>query len=413
MNFLIKNEDEKDLLSMLVFITTMPISILSPDGTITQTEGGWSKDVLPLEQDKLLVQTILKEYKNRKSFVINDIFSIFFAVAPWFDNKICVLGPFSDAPISSGSIRAFAIKHNIQPKPISNYLLSQMHALLKLINFIVCGKMSKITPQTLDFVSADKLQKDINDRVLDVFMHHMEVLTPHNDGSWEIIRRKSIMNGDLNSLEHHLNAPFSGKRGVIAKDSLRNIKNLAIVDVTVSSRAALDAGLDSETVYSISDGYILKIEEVVKPEQAEVIANIAAREFTHLVSELKNNKVLKLNAQSSEAFIKAYNYIKRNYNLKLSVKSIAHEANASVTYLQNQFKKNLNSNIHDFLNKVRVENSLIFLGQRQYSICDIALMVGFCNSSHFIKEFKKIKNETPSKYRLKLLNNYILDTNIN
>lgn len=83
---------------MLVFITTMPISVISLDGDICQTEGGWSKDVLPLEQDELLVQTILKEYKKRKSFVINDIFSIFFGVAPWFNNKICVLGPFFRCP---------------------------------------------------------------------------------------------------------------------------------------------------------------------------------------------------------------------------------------------------------------------------------------------------------------------------
>ena len=46
-------------------------------------------------------------------------------------------------------------------------------------------------------------------------------------------------NGDLIQLEKSLQEDYDGTIGTLAKDSLRNLKNLGIVLVTLASRAAI------------------------------------------------------------------------------------------------------------------------------------------------------------------------------
>lgn len=399
---------EKFYLESLSFIVTCPIAILHKDGTLKQSQGGWKSNVLALEKDVKLCEAIVNRHKKDPIFFFNDLFNVYFAICSWFNNDLLVIGPFADGSAASGVVRAFSIKHSTDIKPLCSYSMPMMAAVLVQAYFFVTNKVFNMFALIEENVEKKNLKQDVSNQIMNVIMRHMEAITPHNDGSWEIIRRKSIMQGNLLTLNEHIRAPFAGMRGVIAKDALRNAKNLAIVDVTVSSRAALDAGLDSETVYTISDGYILKIEEVQTQSEAEQIANIAANEFTTLVKKLKSQNI-NFTANTHESFIRAYNYITRNYSQRLSLEEISKESGASCSFLQKIFRRELKCSIHECINQVRIKNSIELLSNKDLSISDIALLVGFSNSSHFIKEFKKELHLTPSKYRKSSLNNYMID----
>lgn len=408
MNEFFKKEDTEFYLENLEHITSLPIVMLDRNGNILLNISGWRDKDLALKQDNILKKDIIEKSKNKNIFLYYDIFSIHFGVVNWFDDKIIVIGPFTDFELSPGAVRAFTIKHNTELKPISNFETPRLAAILIQIHFLVTKEKLNVNDVIETLIIKDELNQKINSQIVKVLMRHIEIITPHNDGSWEIIRRKCIMSGDLNALNKHINAPFSGKRGVIAKNPIRNLKKLAIVDVTVSSRAALDAGVDSETVYTISDGYILQLEESKTQQEIETIANLAANEFCTLVKNIKESGV-SFSITTPEVFVKAYNYILRNLNNKLNVAEIAQLMNISSDYLEKLFKKEIGQTVLDFIQSSRAQRSQELLKNTNMSISEIALVMGFANASHYIKIYKNKYNITPSKHRIRLKNKYLAD----
>lgn len=395
-------------LETLSHITSLPILMINTKGDILLNLGGWRDEDHAVCQDKVLNDEIIAKVNEKNIFIYYDIFYIHFGVVKWFDDKIIIIGPFTDFDLSPGAVRAFSIKHNTNLKPISKYDFVKLAAVLIQINFLVTGEELMVNDVIGTLEVKDRLNQEINNQIENVLKRHIEISAPHNDGSWEVIRRKCIMQADFEGLNRHINAPFSGKRGVIANNPIRNLKNLAIVDVTVSSRAALDAGLDSETVYTISDGYILQIEECKTQSDIESIANLAANEFCQLVKKIKDSGV-KFSINTPEVLVNAYNYILRNLNQKLNVSEIAQKVGISHDYLEKLFKRELGSTVGNFILSSRVKNSQNLLKNSNMSISEIAMAMGFSSSSHYIKAYKSIFNITPSKHRIRFKNRYLAD----
>ncbi len=53
----------------------------------------------------------------------------------------------------------------------------------------------------------------------------------------------------------------------------------------------------------------------------------------------------------------------------------------------------------EYLNTVRIEESKKYLLDLNYSISDIAVMMGFSDQSYYTKVFKIYENISPGKYR--------------
>lgn len=77
-------------------------------------------------------------------------------------------------------------------------------------------------------------------------MKTMKIMVHHNPYDQEMREFGSIENGDLIQLEKSLQEDYDGTIGTLAKDPLRNLKNLGIVLVTLASRAAIRGGLSPE-----------------------------------------------------------------------------------------------------------------------------------------------------------------------
>ncbi len=55
-------------------------------------------------------------------------------------------------------------------------------------------------------------------------------------------------------------------------------------------------------------------------------------------------------------------------------------------------------NITEFINQKRIEEAKLYLKRGNFSITDIAFMVGFNDLNYFSKVFKKLTSVTPSQY---------------
>lgn len=232
------------------------------------------------------------------------------------------------------------------------------------------------------------------EQVANVLMRLVENNTPHNDKSYEIKIRRAIEHGDNKALYLALNTPFVGKRGIIGFSHIRNHKNLAIVDITITSRAAIDAGVDSELAYVISDSYILQVEKAKTSQEAEDIYKKCAFEFCSLVKETLEHKF-----GDNKIVRDIIAYLEKNFYKKITIKDIAHYLNLSSEHIQRVFKDETQMTINTFLLDLRLNKAKVLLDGTDKSIYEIAHLTGFSTESYFIKLYKNRFSITPKSYR--------------
>jgi YesN/AraC family two-component response regulator len=96
---------------------------------------------------------------------------------------------------------------------------------------------------------------------------------------------------------------------------------------------------------------------------------------------------------------KILRYIDTHYsNPDLSVSSIAEEFFYVPSYLTRLFKKYASVNPSKYITQIRLEKSVDLLANKELSIEQISILVGYKNPFYFSKEFKRRYGVPPSKY---------------
>lgn len=101
-------------------------------------------------------------------------------------------------------------------------------------------------------------------------------------------------------------------------------------------------------------------------------------------------------------------FIHEHYDEDITLEQIASFGNISVGYCGRLFKKVLNISPYEYLIDFRIKKSLDLLASSQYTISQIARMVGFNSLSHFIQCFKKKLDTTPKQYQKALFKKQVI-----
>lgn len=96
---------------------------------------------------------------------------------------------------------------------------------------------------------------------------------------------------------------------------------------------------------------------------------------------------------------KAVEYIEENYAGKISLKDIASHLYVTPNYLSNLFKQHTGKTMSSYITDYRLKRAEEYLKRPEYSITDIAELVGIENARYFSNIFKKKYGQTPSEYR--------------
>lgn len=96
---------------------------------------------------------------------------------------------------------------------------------------------------------------------------------------------------------------------------------------------------------------------------------------------------------------KAVTFINENLSEDLTIRSISQGIHASKSVLYKSFRRCFNCTVGEYINARRVEKSINLLMKTDLSIEEISQKVGFASASYYSKTFKKIKGETPLKYK--------------
>lgn len=93
-------------------------------------------------------------------------------------------------------------------------------------------------------------------------------------------------------------------------------------------------------------------------------------------------------------------YIEENYRYPLNAIEIASKiACVSKRTLQAEFFKAFGITMHDLLIETRINNAKFFLSSTNKTIKEIAILVGYADTSAFDHFFQKMTNTTPEQYR--------------
>lgn len=105
--------------------------------------------------------------------------------------------------------------------------------------------------------------------------------------------------------------------------------------------------------------------------------------------------------QHTEIVSKTIEFLKRNYQVNLSLKEISANVFLSPNYLSTIFKTETGKTIFDYMTEIRMEAAVALLVNPEVKIQDVSQAVGYNNSQSFTRLFKKMYSMTPLEYRRK------------
>lgn len=181
--------------------------------------------------------------------------------------------------------------------------------------------------------------------------------------------------------------------GVLSTNPLTNIKYHFVVTVAMIVRHCVEAGMELEQAYRLSDFYILKMDSCTSIDAICRLHDTMVLDYTGKMLLLKKENVI------SKAVILCMDYIYNNLNKRITIESLAEYTNLSPSYLSRLFKKELGIPISSYIYEKKIEKAQNLLKYSDYTLIEIANYLAFSSQSHFIQSFKKSVGLTPKKYR--------------
>ena len=177
-----------------------------------------------------------------------------------------------------------------------------------------------------------------------------------------------------------------------AGGKLQTTRSRCLELLVVISRAAIDAGADIETIFSLNDKYFQEFQKCAVPQEMGVLVASAASCCASYVQDANS-------AKHSYAISKAISYIRQNYAGKITLEQTAKMVYLSRSYFSKLFAKETGTTFSNFVIQTRIEKSKQLLLNSGIALADVACMVGFVDQSYYTKCFRRLVGVSPGKYR--------------
>lgn len=196
--------------------------------------------------------------------------------------------------------------------------------------------------------------------------------------------RKNIKEGDFKNPEG---------MGVLSRNALTNLKYHFVVTVAMITRHCVEAGMELEQAYRLSDFYILKIDSMTTTEDIAALHDSMVLDFTGKMHLLKKHTII------SKSITMCIEYIYNHIHDRITIEDLATYTDLSPSYLSRLFKKELGISVSDYIREKKIDKAQNLLKYSDFTPVEIANYLSFSSQSHFIQTFEKLVGMTPKKYR--------------
>ena len=312
-----------------------------------------------------------------------------------------IIGPVYTTPISERTIidlhtsgvisdqgRDLLIKYH-EHLPVMSY--SEYLKIIKQIHFVFSGELLDLDKFGL------AIHPDVKQVAEKVIIAQKQLLLDeniiHDTYTFERKMLNLIKEGNIPALERLLQSGPVGSEGLLSRDNpIRQSKNLAIVSVTLVTRAAIEGGMNPDLALTLSDLYIQQIEEINDPSKIITIQQELVFEFAKRVCDLKQ--------KGASKFVQdCLSYIQKNIYSDIQADDIADFIGMSTNYVSQKFKQELGESISSYVKRAKIDEARSLLQYGDLSLTDISERLGFSSQSFFTSVFRKQTGLTPRQFR--------------
>ena len=182
-------------------------------------------------------------------------------------------------------------------------------------------------------------------------------------------------------------------RGILSRNALTNLKYHFVVTVAMITRHCVEAGMELEQAYRLSDFYILKMDSMTTTEDISALHDSMVLDFTGKMLLIKKQSII------SKSITMCIEYVYNHIHDRITIEDLAAYTDLSPSYLSRLFKKELGISVSDYIREKKIDKAQNLLKYSDFTPVEIANYLSFSSQSHFIQAFEKMVGMTPKKYR--------------
>ena len=240
-------------------------------------------------------------------------------------------------------------------------------------------------------------QKELNSKLL----NQREENIKHLEYEKEFGFYKAIAAGDIDEVrkcqkEYNESRGYTTstqQNGVLSKNPLQNSKFHFVILAAMVTRFCVEAGLERETAYNMSDIYIQKADLCINESQ---ILELMIRMIEDFTLRMRN---CQKKSTYSRPIEKCIDYIFDNLHAKIRITDIANHLGMNSSYLSRLFSKEVGTSLSAYIKDKRLEAAAQMLLYSDNSITEISEYFDFSSQSHFTAAFQEKYGKTPKRYR--------------
>lgn len=212
----------------------------------------------------------------------------------------------------------------------------------------------------------------------------------------EYLFYKAVCSGDIQYVQKNCKQnAFTNPEGMgtLSTNTLKNIQYHFVITTAMITRRCVEAGMELEQAYRLSDFYILKMDSYTSTDDIVKLHDEMVLDFTRKMLLIQKGDII------SKPVLQCSEYIYSHINDRITIEVLAEHIKLSPSYLSRLFKKELGISVSDYVRNKKIEKAQNLLKYSDFTQIEIANYLAFSSQSHFIQSFSKIVGLTPKKYR--------------
>ena len=325
-------------------------------------------------------------FKKNPDYFVSDSFTYYGYVESSGHDYCLIVGPVFSTPVTESDTHNFMKEWTIDASfhsRVSHFLQSippqSLYSFLNVLaylHFCINDEVISVSEhfQLERLSQTDKISSVYTEKIMEL----KENQKYHNTYFYEKEMMKYVQNGDIKRLKELLNSSQNLVEGIVAGNALRQKKNIFITIATLTTRAAIQGGMNLEEAYQLADVYIQDCEH--------------SQNLTYIEKG-------KIPGGMSKEIFDCVQFISRHVNEPIQVGDVMEHIGKSRSYLTKKFKKELGFDISSFIMRCKLEESKSLLTFTEKSLSEISSYLCFSSQAYFQNVFKKKYGITPTQYR--------------
>lgn len=181
--------------------------------------------------------------------------------------------------------------------------------------------------------------------------------------------------------------------GTLSGDPLRNLQYMFVSAITMICRVAIQAGVDGETAYGLSDLYIRRVDECAAEEDVRTLYEKMVLDYFDRIRAVEKKQPYSLHV------VKCMEYIDQHIHEPLRLPEVAVAVGVSANYLSAIFSRETGRSLSDYIRDKKLSACKTLLQYSDFTCTEIGMFFGFSSASHFTSAFRARTGLTPLQYR--------------